>query len=99
MNVFQRVKGLLYKTAPAVTPGIKTAVLSRTDAQTGVKQPMYARQPLRNEQGLPSERFDPRRQMRAVKQSGQSDDAAPVYETPPTVPRDRLGFGFKTELM
>lgn len=76
MRLMQKAKSLFLTTTQAVQPQTRTAVLSRTDAETGQKKPIYARPEIRNEPGLPSERFDPR----------QTSESKRVYQTPPTRP-------------
>jgi hypothetical protein len=98
MRLWQKAKGLFLTSVQTVTPQSQTAVLSRTDPTTGAKRPIYARPEIRPETGLPSERFDPRQMVRALGQSGQTAGSKNIYETPPTRPVDRLGFGYKTDL-
>lgn len=86
MRLLKKAKSLFLTTAQTVTPQSQTAVLSRTDAATGVKQPMYARAEVTTDNVLPSERFDPRQMFRALGQSGQTSQSKRIYETPPTRP-------------
>lgn len=86
MRLLKKAKSLFLSTVQTVSPQSKTAVLSRTDAATGVKQPMFARAEVRPDNGLPSERFDPRQLARDLGQSGQTSQSKRIYETPPTRP-------------
>lgn len=97
MRLLQKAKGLFLTSVQTVTPQSQTAVLSRTDPTTGAKKPIYARPEIRPETGLPSERFDPRQLTRTLGQSGQTVGSKNIYETPPTQPVDRAGFGYKLE--
>ncbi len=86
MRLLQKAKSLFLTTVQTVTPQSQTAVLSRTEPATGVKQPMFARAEVAPQAGLPSEQFDPRQMLRTLGQSSQTAQSKRIYETPPTRP-------------